>query len=279
MLAGKYALHVSIQESTLMIGKIIKLVSNPRKYLPIAMMKIKRRLYPLKFRQHMPMDIDVNSPWQNPEIIEMTGGFYPKTDDQVRKICDLAPYDRTRRDMLILLMRTVVERKIPGQIAELGVYKGQTAKLFHHYMPERTLHLFDTFEGFTDRGTADEKAATGKNVHAQHFADTSLESVQKYICAKNDNVHYYKGYFPDSVPPELENQNFAFVHLDADLYQPTIEGLKFFYPRMTRQGMIVVHDYNTWIGARKAVDEFFSDKPELPIPMPDKSGTALIVKI
>jgi O-methyltransferase len=69
------------------------------------------------------------------------------------------------------------------------------------------------------------------------------------------------------------------VHLDADLYEPILEGLKFFYPRMPKHGMILVHDYNAWIGARKAVDDFFSDKPELVIPMPDKSGSALIVKI
>jgi len=70
----------------------------------------------------------------------------------------------------------------------------------------------------------------------------------------------------------------VFVHLDADLYDPTLSGLRFFYPRLSKRGILLVHDYNAWPGARRAVDEFFSALPELPIPMPDKSGSALIVK-
>ena len=102
--------------------------------------------------------------------------------------------------------------------------------------------------------------------------------MKKYISQKNNNIQFHVGYFPESIPENFDEQRFAFVHLDADLYQPILEGLKFFYPRMSSKGMIVVHDYNAWPGARKAVDEFFSDKSELPIPMPDKSGSALIVK-
>jgi hypothetical protein len=47
---------------------------------------------------------------------------------------------------------------------------------------------------------------------------------------------------------------------------------------MSVGGIIIVHDYNAWIGARQAVDDFFFDKSEIPVPMPDKSGSVLIVK-
>ena len=47
---------------------------------------------------------------------------------------------------------------------------------------------------------------------------------------------------------------------------------------MSTKGIILVHDYNAWIGARKAVDDFFADKEEMPVPMPDKSGSVLIIK-
>jgi O-methyltransferase len=180
--------------------------------------------------------------------------------------------------MLILLLRTIAEKNIEGDIAELGVYKGYTAKLIHYYMPERKLHLFDTFEGFTDRSIVAEKENSDISISASNFADTSLDRVKVYISQKNSNVLYYKGYFPESIPENFNQLMFAFVHLDADLYEPTLEGLKFFYPRMSTRGLIVVHDYNAWPGARKAVDDFFSDKNELSIPMPDKSGSVLIVK-
>ncbi|MGB6063944.1 MAG: TylF/MycF/NovP-related O-methyltransferase, partial [Desulfomonilaceae bacterium] len=106
----------------------------------------------------------------------------------------------------------------------------------------------------------------------------SLDLVKTYISQKNENVLYYKGYFPESIPQNLNGSRFALVHLDADLYEPTLEGLKFFYSRMSTRGIIVIHDYNAWPGVRNAVDTFFSDKHELPIPMPDKSGSALIIK-
>lgn len=180
--------------------------------------------------------------------------------------------------MLVLFLRTILEKNVMGDIAELGVYKGYTAKLIHHYMPERKLHLFDTFEGFTEKSVVAEKEKTDLSISGSDFADTSLDRVKEYISQKNNNVLYYKGYFPESTPENFNQLTFSFVHLDADLYEPIMAGLKFFYPRMSIRGIIVIHDYNAWPGARKAVDEFFSDKKELPIPMPDKSGSVLIVK-
>lgn len=102
--------------------------------------------------------------------------------------------------------------------------------------------------------------------------------MKHYISPKNQNVFFYKGYFPESIPAAFNTLKFAFLHLDADLFEPTLEGLKFFYPRMSAGGILLIHDYNAWLGARKAVDEFFADKKEFPIPMPDKSGSALVIK-
>jgi len=224
------------------------------------------------------MDISPRSRWYNRELVQETGGFFPAHSREGRRICDLEPWDCTRRDMLVLLLRTVIEQEVPGDMAELGVYKGSTARLMHHYLPEKDLHLFDTFAGFTERSVTAEKENTSFSTKSHKFSDTSLEGVKRYIAQQNDKVHYYPGYFPDTIPPGFGDLQFAFVSLDADLFEPTLEGLKFFYPRMSNRGVLIVHDYNAWIGARKAVDEFFSDKPELPVPMPDKSGSALIVR-
>jgi len=101
------------------------------------------------------MDIDSYSCWHNNEFIREFGGFLPKvSDNNQRKIVDTCSYDLVRRDMIILLLRTVLENEIKGEIAELGVYKGETARLIHHYLPERFLNLFDTFEGFAKKDIA-----------------------------------------------------------------------------------------------------------------------------
>jgi len=265
-----------------MIRALKKFVGNPRKYAPLLPKLAQQRLCVIfrntAFFMQGQMDIHPVSRWHVNEFTKATGGFYPKGDSGNRRICNLDPWDNTRRDMLVLFLRTIVDKQINGDIAEVGVYKGHTAKLIHHYMPERRLHLFDTFEGFTERSVDAEQKHTSHSVSVLHFADTSLGRVKDLIAQQNDNVFYYKGYFPDTVPEELGRSTFALVHLDADLYEPIIEGLRFFYPRMSEKGLLVVHDYNAWPGARKAVDEFFMDKPELPVPMPDKSGSVLIVK-
>lgn len=262
--------------------KLVKLFHNPKKYINLAfkimLQKLCSPMQKTAFYLQGQMDINPKSRWNTDHFRNTTGGFYPENDNSNRTICNLEPWDNTRRDMLVLLLRTVVTKNIAGDMAELGVYKGQTAKLFHYYLPERKLHLFDTFAGFTDRSVAIEKKNTDFHITESQFADTSLEHVKDFISPKNSNVLYYKGYFPESLPEHLHKQQFAFVHLDADLYEPTLEGLKFFYPRMSTSGIIVVHDYNAWFGARKAIDDFFADKKELAIPMPDKSGSVIIVK-
>src|SRR5208283_590272 len=263
-------------------SKIVKLIRNPTRYLPLV---LRGTLQPLchvfkksAFFMQGQMDISPRARWHNSDFTSATGGFYPPNNDARRHIYDLSAHDNTRRDMLALLLRTIIVQNIPGRFAELGVYKGHTAKLIHHYAPERKLHLFDTFSGFTERSVARENRSTGITVKAKEFADTSLAGVRSYLQPRNDNVEYHAGFFPESIPPELEHEGFAFVHLDADLYEPTLEGLKFFYPRTASGGMLVVHDYNSWFGARKAVDDFLADKIEFPLPMPDKSGSALILK-
>jgi O-methyltransferase len=213
-----------------------------------------------------------------PSFVDGNGGFFVKNDPVERKIINLDPWDNTRRDILILLLRTIIFNKIEGELAELGVYRGLTAKLIHHYVPDRKLHLFDTFTGFDKRDVSVEMNVTQWDVNEDDFSDTSLEKVQKYIAPLNNNTEFHQGYFPESIPKTFGEKRFAFVHLDADMYSPIIQGLEFFYKRLSPGGIIVVHDYNAWLGARKAVDDFCVDLPIYPMPLPDKSGSALINK-
>lgn len=221
------------------------------------------------------MDINPLSSWHDRRFREATGGFFPADDDRERRIESLDPWDNVRRDMLILLLRSVIERRVEGDFAELGVYRGQTAKLIHHYAPERKLHLFDTFEGFDTRDAETEAAVTGAGFERCAFRDTSLNDVKQHIAARNDTVRFYQGYFPESVPERLRAAPFAFVHIDVDLYQPTYSGLEFFFERLAHGGIVVIHDYNAWLGARRAVDEFFTSRGKAVLPMPDKSGSAV----
>jgi O-methyltransferase len=225
------------------------------------------------------MDIHPRSMWYKPEFVARTGGFFPAQGPEQRTIVDLEPWDCVRRDMLALLLRSLVVRGIEGDVAEVGVWRGWTARLLHSYLPERELHLFDTFAGFASEDVAAEGTKTGHRVNVGDFADTSEAGVRSTVGGDASRVHTYAGFFPRTFPAELGARRFAFVHLDADLYEPILAGLETFYPLVSAGGFIVVHDYNAWPGARAAVDEFFATRPEIPIPMPDKSGSVVITKL
>ena len=150
--------------------------------------------------------------------------------------------------------------------------------MIHHYCPESTLNLFDTFEGFAEKDVSKENDQIRNSESVNNFKDTSVDSILRFIDPQNSNVRVFQGYFPETVNKKLEQTIFSFVHLDADLFEPTKNGLEFFYPRVSSGGIILIHDYNAWPGCRKAVDEFFCSKKEFPVPMPDKSGSAIIIK-
>ena len=184
--------------------------------------------------------------------------------------------DKVRFFALWFQVERLKRNKVKGSFAELGVYKGVTANMLYEMDKTRTLHLFDTFGGFNENDLQQEQSKGGKYTTSQ-FADTSVEAVRKYING-GDAIVFHEGHFP-ATAAGLENETFALVNIDADLYAPTLEGLKFFYPRLAPGGVIFVHDYNhNWDGARKAIDEFARTIPEGITELPDWQGSVVIVR-
>jgi O-methyltransferase len=250
----------------LTLANLNKLVRHPGRYLARVRPVLAN---PRGFYLQSEMEISPRSVWHNREFASATGGFLIPADRVERRICNIGSWDQVRRDMLILQMRSVLIRRIEGDFAELGVWQGFSARLIHQYAPDRRLHLFDTFCGFDPRDL-------DVKLPPELFADTTVETVLKRISPRNDNVVVHRGRFPDTATEAAGK--FAFVHLDADMFQPTTAGLEYFYPRMSKGSVIVVHDYNTWMGARQAVDQFFALRPEVPLAMPDRCGSVVIVK-
>jgi len=91
-------------------------------------------------------------------------------------------------------------------------------------------------------------------------------------------VKIKKGYFPETF--DLENEVFAFVSIDADLYDPIKSGLEIFYPRLSKGGYIMVHDYNNIVygGAMRAVQEYCDKNLISYVPIPDVAGSIIITK-
>lgn len=184
--------------------------------------------------------------------------------------------DYSRLHSIMLNLNKIIEGGVEGEFAELGVYLGNNCAVFHEYCKKynRKLYMFDTFEGFDDR----DLTGIDKDQMMQ-FKDTSLDGVRAFV-GHDEYTKYIKGYFPESVTVECKEERYAFVSLDCDLYQPIKAGLEFFYPRMSKGGMIFIHDYSGCFfeGARQAADEYCNEKNLSVVLLPDKAGTAVLIK-
>ncbi len=199
-----------------------------------------------------------------------------KLSREIRKACRNYP-DKVRFYNFWLQVQRLEKDHVPGDFAELGVYKGDSARLLRMMAPDRNLHLFDTFEGFTGKDLEPE-TGEASGYSTKNFADTSVNKVLHNIGGDPANIRLHAGYFPQSAEG-LNDIRYALVNLDADLYNPTKAGLEYFYPRLSPGGIIFIHDYNhKWEGLVKAVDEFAATIPEQVVLVPDLDSTVLIVK-
>lgn len=178
--------------------------------------------------------------------------------------------DYFRYATLGLAVQRVLDEQIPGAMAEVGVWRGETSAFLHRCAPGLEYHLFDTFEGFPDQDLPPGAVDT-------RFRDTSQEAVRARV-GHSPKVQLHPGYVPDTLSA-VEGETFSFVLLDLDLYDPTMASLEFFYPRLSPGAYLVMHDYNNpesdW-ACKRAFDTFLADKPEVVVELGDVWGSALV---
>ena len=184
--------------------------------------------------------------------------------------------DHIRLATLELVADEINKKELKGAVAELGVYKGKFARYINQYFPERTLYLFDTFEGFDKKDVAAELQHNFSS-GSQDFSNTSIEKVLAIMPHAKQCV-IKKGFFPQTAAGLTEE--FVFVSIDTDLYDPIYNGLNYFYPLLKKGGYIFVHDYNNdeYKGAKQAVKKFCEENNISATPIPDACGSAIIVK-
>lgn len=161
---------------------------------------------------------------------------------------------------------------VDGDFAECGTYKGASAYLMCQALSDsdRTVHLFDSFEGLSEPDLLD----------GDYWVQGAL-AMPEVVLAETlkgfANYRVYKGWIPDRFS-EVEQTEFAFLHIDVDLYKPTQDTLDFFYDRIIPGGIILMDDYGfkSCPGAKLAADEFFADKIEEIVMLP--TGQAFVVK-
>jgi len=196
-----------------------------------------------------------------PTPVQLTDSELPERD-----LCN----DYVRLATLELLCRRLAD--VPGAAAELGVYRGFFARCINQLLPERKLYLFDSFEGFGEETQASE------SFQAAH-RNTAIEKVLA-IMPYPEKVIIKPGFFPDSLGG-LE-ERFCLVSLDVDFYRTTLEGLRYFWPRIEDGGYLLLHDWGSpkLPGVAKALADFERETGcRIPaIPLCDVGGSLILCK-
>ncbi len=168
---------------------------------------------------------------------------------------------------------------VPGDVAECGVRHGKSAlHMLEATERPRRFCLFDSFEGLSDPlpGKDILETAYADGGPNRRFYNDDLSGLYQRF-APFGNVEILQGWIPQRFDA-VADRTFCLVHIDVDLYEPTRDSLAFFYPRLAQHGMIICDDYGSgaYPGARLALDEYFAERPETPIELPQ--GQAFIVK-
>ena len=165
---------------------------------------------------------------------------------------------------------------IAGDIVECGVWRGGSMMVAAHTLMSlgnttRTLHLFDTYEGLPrpdeniDVDIFGNRAIDGWLPHSagdekSHWAEAAIEEVQGNLSSTGypaERVNYVKGMVERTIP-DAAPKHIALLRLDTDWYSSTKHELEHLFPRIVRNGVLIIDDYGHFQGARLAVDEYMS---------------------
>lgn len=179
-------------------------------------------------------------------------------------------------EFLIHSVKQVLDKNIPGDFIECGVWKGGCAAAMEltsialQPNSKRQTHLFDSFQGLPPVQPIDGPMAAQwqASVDGPIYYDNCTASlatvVQNFVQLgiSSQKVKYYPGWFEDTIPEFARNHpNFqiAILRLDGDWYTSTKVCLENLYPLVSEKGIIIIDDYYAWDGCALAVHEFLAE--------------------
>jgi len=213
--------------------------------------------------------------WQRVEKLAEAGGH------ALSDILESFPVYARRVNITRFLAHYELYRRIqhlPGNIVEVGVYRGVSLlswakfiEIFHAGDRTRRVFGFDNFAGFANIHQADgppsdryQKQVGGWN--AGPFRNELVEHVDIFhedsFLPRAKRIFLVEGDIAETAPKfvaENPGLRISLLHLDVDLYEPTLAALKAFYPCVVKGGLVVFDEYGLidWPGESQAVEEFF----------------------
>ncbi len=200
---------------------------------------------------------------QKYHISQIVDIFSPSVYFDSDVLNDESFYTNNRKVFMEACSRELYANDVQGSIAECGVYEGDSAVILNELFPDRKLYLFDTFNGYDSKDMTDQEYSSwGEYMmicHNRFKVTPTLEALMSRMPWR-EQVNIIKGHFPDTIlnRSDINNEKFALVNLDMNLYLPMKAGLDFFWPRLSNGGILLVDDirHRGLPSARKALNEF-----------------------
>lgn len=220
------------------------------------------------------------------------------TDQDRQIINQVRPFTMTSTERIWTLLKAIdylEANKVPGDFVECGVWRGGSVmamllRLQQLESAPRTVWLYDTFQGMTPPTQEDIDAVAG--ISATQLMRTTepgdgnnvwciagRDDVERNVKSTNypqSHLVYVEGDVAQTLP-EISPKQISLLRLDTDWYESTKAELDILYPKLAIGGICILDDYGHWQGARKAVDEYFTQLTNPPLLLPvDFSGRIFV---
>lgn len=171
---------------------------------------------------------------------------------------------RSRMEVLVECVEDVLDRNIPGDLIECGVWRGGSCILMRAILAERkvtnrNVWVCDSFEGLPKPDTKKYPLDKGGKHYRHDFLRVPLETVQQNFAdfgLLDDQVKFVKGFFRDSLG-QVTAPSLAILRLDGDIYESTIQPMEALFPRLSVGGYLIVDDYLKG-RVKAAIDDYYS---------------------
>lgn len=226
------------------------------------------------------------------------GSFPPDLIEEEKAICGaVAEYTMTSIERIVCLIRAtkyICDNSIVGDFVECGVWRGGsmmvvalTLKLMGD--TSRKLYLYDTFAGMPQPSKEDKRFdgipadrllnAADRDTGIWCYADK--QDVTRNLLSTGypeSNIVLVEGEVEDTIPQTLPSQ-ICLLRLDTDWYESTKHELTHLYPKINKNGVLIIDDYGHWQGVKQATDEYFNQFPIKPFLQRVDYASRVTVKI
>ncbi len=166
---------------------------------------------------------------------------------------------------LVIIKReltAVLKMRIAGDVVELGCYEGGSAvfiqSLLEQQQSEKSLWLYDSFEGLPEK-TAEDETRLGAEFRAGELKASKARLERHFHKAGLHLPEIKKAWFYELDTSDLPEQ-ICFAFLDGDYYESILDSFKLVWPKLPKGAVVLVDDYQNpkLPGVKLAVDEWIA---------------------